>query len=114
MDAISSLTELEMLSIEKANEVDKSGLQNLATLGELRTLWLYDCDKIDDDALALVAALTDLENLQLSLDTVTDTGVAKLKALTNLTTLGGLKFCENVTDAMIKELETALPNAQVS
>ena len=128
------LRRLKQLFISDTNVTD-AGLLSLQRLEKLEELDLTNT-RITDDGLVHLTALTSLRNLYLENDDVTDNGLMHLKKLTGLETLGlrGTKVTDgalvhlremkglkqllldeaSVNDAAVRELQRALPKAEIA
>ena len=83
---LSNLRGLRILHLSGTAISDK-GIKNLDGL-QLRHLFLYDCSKIDDNAIDLIASqFPNLRKISLASDKITVSGLAPLKRLENLTNL---------------------------
>jgi hypothetical protein len=109
---IAGLTNLEEINLS-GTSITGSGLVHLAGLGKLKTLSIPN-SALDDNALSSIGRLTGLRKLYIGgRGTYTDTGVAKLSSLANLTDLGiGSDAC---TDACLAHLSglTKLETLQI-
>jgi hypothetical protein len=107
---LARLQELDRLMLRHTKITD-DGLIHLAGLRKVRSLWLGYC-QITDDGLRHLTWQTHLQTLDLEHIQVTDAGLVHLVQLSGLKQLhlAGNK----VTKQGIRELESALPNAQIN
>lgn len=100
---LSSLRGLRILHLS-GTAISDQGIKNLDGL-ELRHLFLYDCSKIDDNAIDLIAnQFPDLRKISLASDKITISGLAPLKRLENLT---NLNICvQGIDDNTIDSIAT--------
>ncbi len=105
------LTSLRFLGLWKTSVTDE-GLQHLTHLTKLWAL-ILDGTHISDAGLVHLKDLTNLENwLGLTGTQVTDEGLKQLSGLKKLKSLNVLNT--EVTAAGVKELQTALPETEIS
>jgi serine/threonine protein kinase len=88
------LGNLTSLQIQSAPQFTGAGLEKLASLPVLTSVWFIGSGFSDAGAKALAGA-KNLEKVQLSSTRVTDEGIAAFKGLTKLTDIN-LKDCKNV------------------
>ena len=102
---------LESLDLSRT-PVSSRGLASLAKLPKLRTLRLWQVEKIDDGAAAHLVAIDTIEVLDLSETAVTDAVLPKLAGLPNLKQLflGGSK----VTQSAVEQFRADYPRIHVT
>jgi hypothetical protein len=123
---LSQLENLQLLALPRCPRVTDAGLKHLAKLTKLRwlnlagtgikgpglehlrnsslaVLYLNGTD-VDDEAMAHVAAMTSLVDLELDETLVTDRGIARLRALKGLNRIS--LMCVNFTEASFEVFES--------
>lgn len=92
----------------RVKSIDDQGLLNLVRelqdLSTLRFLDLSENRNVTDSGLARLSALPQLTGLNLSSCTITSTGLENLKSLTNLSYLD-VSFCNKLNDQALKIFE---------
>ena len=91
--------------------ISNRGLDILKTLPKIRKLSICSCPGIDDDALARLAGLGQVEHLDLQALSVTDAGLRHLKGNVGLRRISLDRLA--VTEEGVAELRTALPNCVI-
>ena len=86
LGSLKGLTRLESLSLGNCSDLSAAGLEHLADLGGLRSLFLGHSDVGDADLVNL-SGMTHLRYLDLSGTELSDAGLEHLKALTRLRNL---------------------------
>ena len=109
------LTEAEVWKVTSLDlddtQITDAGLQEVAKLQGLETLWLGRT-KITDEGLKEVAKLQKLETLSLGGTKITDVGLKEVAKLQNL--MGLQLMVTKVTKAGVAELKKALPNCEIT
>jgi hypothetical protein len=99
LEHIASLGNLRTLYLSYCTHITDLGLWYVASLSNLQTLHLQGCVFITDSGLAHVASLGNLQTLDLSCcGRITDAGLVHVASLGNLQTLR-LYGCRRITDA---------------
>ena len=108
---LEALVNLEALDLSRTPIMSR-GLASLAKLPKMRTLRLWQVEKVDDEVATYLAAFENLEVLDLSETSVTDCLLPKLAELPNLKQLflGGSK----VTQQAVEQFHTDRPSVQVT
>ena len=107
--ALAGLNSLRDLTVT-GNRIGPEGVRYLKAAGDLESLGLYRCPRLNDDSLAAVGEITQLRRLALGGEEMTDAGLAHLNGLDRLQNLilagpkltgDGLKHltgCRELTD----------------
>ena len=103
--AIGRITNLESLDLTGSSQITNTGIKNLAPLRKLRTLGLTFLP-ISDEAMDVIAGMTELRSLEFGESGVGDEGLAKLKTLDKLEQIA---LAPNITDRGLVHL-TDFPN----
>jgi hypothetical protein len=93
--------------------ISDAGLEHLKGLTKLQTLYLGNT-LITDSGLVHLKGLTNLQTLNLGGTEISDAGLMHLKGLTNLQSLYIGGFGPLITDAVVADLQKALPNCKIS
>ncbi len=111
---LSNLQSLETLSLRGCNKITDAGLQHLTSLQQMQSLDLSSCEQITDAGLqAHVSKMQSLRSLRLcDMKNITDAGVGALAALEQLEELQ-LESC-TLTDAVMPRLPRSLRSLDIS
>lgn len=117
LEALPRFTKLKRLAVYAVGSTtDDAGLAHVAKLTSLTELILQGCDRYTDSAIEALAALTNLEQLELQNGKFSDAAAAKLGKLGKLTkldfssnsTLTGVCFADFAPDCAIEEIDLNL------
>jgi hypothetical protein len=90
-------------------ELTDSGIVGLASLTDLRDLWIDDTG-ITDDGLESLSGLRRLQNLNLGQTRITDGGLRHIHGVSSLLAVN--LYQTGVTELGVKRLQNALPNTE--
>ena len=115
LNALGQCRSLEAVSLWSCEEVTDAGVEALASLPNLKGLELPEFAAVTDRTLWILSAKTaSLESLRLDhLSEITDEGLACLGGLKRLRSLT-VWSCPKVTSGAVADLQTALPECQIS
>lgn len=103
LQPLSKLTNLQVLGIYSPNITNKA-IENLKTLSSLRSLYIYHCYKLNNQAFTLIARqFPHLEEFFFGENDITDEALDSLAALRNLSALM-IEGCKRLTSTAVQRL----------
>jgi len=101
-EQLSQLKQITTLNLAGRSTTDE-GVSYLASLQNLTSLDLGDCQAVTNQGLSILKGLKKLKHIGISSYGITDAGLKHLQSLKNLTSLN-LRFCYRITDQGIAHL----------